>query len=79
MPWKRFGRNSLILEKRCRYIKQDSAASGSHSLIVRPCSRFQSLLGLLGVGLIACASCADMHSKPDEPAAPQTFYTVTAR
>jgi len=30
------------------------------------------------LGLSACAACAGMHVKPEEPPAPQAFYTVTA-
>ena len=32
----------------------------------------------LGFGLAACAACAGIHTKPPEPPAPQSFYTVTA-
>jgi hypothetical protein len=30
------------------------------------------------LGLSACAACVGMHPKPDDPPAPQAFYTVTA-
>ena len=32
----------------------------------------------LGFGLAACAACAGIHPKLNEPPAPQSFYTVTA-
>lgn len=32
----------------------------------------------IALGLGACAACAGMHPKPEQSAAPQSFYTVTA-
>jgi tetratricopeptide (TPR) repeat protein len=74
-----FVRNLRILVEICRYFKPESAASGysfSYSAAVFSIPFFARAFA--GLGIIACTGCVGVAPGPDQPKAPQTFYTVTA-